>query len=491
MPEGREQKSKATPTTGRPLLSPEATGGLAAIGGFDFQDRYAVCHLPTWLRRDFQQMLFEGTGDIDLRFGKGETESRVHIQVKDHEIGPAELAASVTKFVQTDADMPEVYEHFILACPSLSATLRSLETGLARFRNASPFYDNIPEALNSTRDEVVNRIRQAGLGTYVEFVLKKVYFDLGHNDLKHDERAVDLFTSRLLRHPDYAAKLHEMVRPAFAALATAVSSNRGKVLDRDAVEGILRNAIRPSAVDRSTVTIWFHNWTREQFEIPADYVIDWSEHFDRETRRVPSSRVWNESLVPELLQLRKNVAAERSERAIRFRGKCALSSGWAIGLAFPAVGGWTFEIPQPPSGEIWNSHDSPTSSCFPRVELIDGDTASADLIVVLSVKGDPLQEVLDYAVSAEIRPRLTVVIEPPAQGAQAIGSGSEAVAYALFARDTVGKAIKMHGIARTHIFYYGPLALAVFLGQHFTAVGDLSLYEYTSPGYVPAHTTST
>ena len=31
------------------LLSPEATGGITAGKGFDFQTRYAACQLPVWL----------------------------------------------------------------------------------------------------------------------------------------------------------------------------------------------------------------------------------------------------------------------------------------------------------------------------------------------------------------------------------------------------------------------------------------------------------
>ncbi len=68
------------------LLSPQAMGGIVAGDGFDFQTRYAACHLPIWLLDGLHQLLFEGTGDIDVRFLKEGASSRVHIQVKDHEV---------------------------------------------------------------------------------------------------------------------------------------------------------------------------------------------------------------------------------------------------------------------------------------------------------------------------------------------------------------------------------------------------------------------
>ena len=48
------------------LLSPQAMGGIVAGDGFDFQTRYAACHLPIWLLDGLHQLLFEGTGDITI-----------------------------------------------------------------------------------------------------------------------------------------------------------------------------------------------------------------------------------------------------------------------------------------------------------------------------------------------------------------------------------------------------------------------------------------
>ena len=61
MVESRAQVSKHHPGS---LLSPESSGGVNAGKGFDFQTRYAACHVPVWLLETaFDQLFFEGTGE--------------------------------------------------------------------------------------------------------------------------------------------------------------------------------------------------------------------------------------------------------------------------------------------------------------------------------------------------------------------------------------------------------------------------------------------
>lgn len=469
------------------LLSAEAVGGIVAGGGFDFQTRYAACHLPLWLQQgQFHQMLFEGTGDIDIRFADGQSSSRIHIQVKDHEVQPSELKTVVEQFVQADSGMPGVYQQFTLACPGLSQTLRSVETALARFRGAKPFYDDAPEALAATQQELDTRLQKVGLGDHVEFVRAKFRIEVGHGDLRHDERAVELFVSRLLAHPAYAGKLRAMVEPAFAELMRSISARRGVVLERSEIEGVLEGAIRAGGVERPGITIWIHNWTSESFERPADYVMDWSGQFERSTRRVPSQETWNNDIVPELRSLRKQIAGERQERLIRFRGKCALSTGVALGAIFPAVGGWAFEMVQPPAREPWTSDVVPTLRYEIQTEVVEVDPTGSEMVLGLNIKGDGRHDMTRYVNGLGISPRVNAFVSPPSQGGQSIGGSEDACAFALAVRNVLGELVKKYRITRTHVFFYGPLALAVFVGQQLTSIGEIQLYEYQDPGYVPS-----
>src|SRR5260370_11379583 len=85
------------------LLSPQSMGGINAGKGFDFQTRYAACHVPLWLlEAAFQQLFFEGTGDIDIRYTEAGKSSPLHIQVKDHDVPPGELQSAIEQFIQLE-----------------------------------------------------------------------------------------------------------------------------------------------------------------------------------------------------------------------------------------------------------------------------------------------------------------------------------------------------------------------------------------------------
>jgi len=475
------------PETGS-LVSPAAMGGIVGGKGFDFQTRYTVCHLPLWLQDGaFHQIFSEGTGDIDIRYLQNGKSTRKHIETKDHEVTPSEFKEVIETFRGFDMGMPGVYQHFTLACPSLSAQMRPVETGLARLRGAKPFYDDSISALAATRDDVDERMRKHGLSQeQIQFIHDKVFIEVGHGDLSHDERALELFIARLLNHPEFAGKIRAMVQPAYAELLRRVSASKGVVLDKALIEGILRSAVLADLSQEATVTVWIHNWTKEAFDPPADYELDWTAHFDRTSRRVPPSDVWNNHLVPQLDALRKQIMTAGAVRTIRLRGKCALSTGVALGATFPAVGGWRLEIPQPPAKEPWRSDATPTPGYALQEEIIEVRSDGADLVLGLNIRGDGRVDVMRYIETTGQAPNAFVFMSPPSQGAQSIGGAEDACAMTRAVRDRLGEILKARQLRVTRLFFYGPFALSVFLGQQLTSIGQVQLFEYQDPSYVPS-----
>ena len=197
----RFKKAKNNPAS---LLSPQAMGGIVASEGFDFQTRYAACHLPLWLFDGLHQLLSRALGDIDVRFLKDGLSSRVHIQVKNHEVSLSELNKVIKHFHALDSSLPPgTYRKFSLACPSLSPKIRPIETGLARIRGASPFMTISRAHSHPTKDELDERLRSNGVGDYLDFIHEKVFIEIGYGDLCHDDRAIEIFVARLLNHPDH------------------------------------------------------------------------------------------------------------------------------------------------------------------------------------------------------------------------------------------------------------------------------------------------
>jgi hypothetical protein len=463
-------------------------GGIVGGKGFDFQTRYVVCHIPVWLQdRAFEQILCEGTGDIDIRYVENGISTREHIQIKDHEVTSSEFDVVIGAFMMFDASMPGVYRKFTLACPSLSAQLRPVETGLARLRGAAPFYVDVSSALTATKEELAGRMRKHGLTEeQIKFVQDKVAIDVGHGDLAHDERALELFVARLLSHPEFASKIRAMVEPAYSELLRQVSASKGIARDKGFLDSILKAAVSGRLLQEASVTLWLHNWTKEEFDPPPDYVLDWTANFDRATRRVPSADIWNSDLVPQLATLRQQIMTAGAVRTIRLRGRCALSTGVAIGATFPAVGGWTFEIPQPPDREHWRSDTIPTSAYPLQVEIIEEKKDGTDLVVGLNIRGDGRQDVVSYIQTTGAAPNAFVFMSPPNQGAQSIAGAEDACAMAYSVREQLGKILKARQLRKTRLFVYGPFALSVFLGQQLTSIGQVQLFEYQDPGYVPS-----
>jgi hypothetical protein len=126
-------------------------------------------------------------------------------------------------------------------------------------------------SLAQTQSDVDERMRNIGLNDEeLAFVHGKVFIDVGHGDLAHDERALDLFIARLLSHPEFAGKLRAMVLPAYDALLRKIGASKGIVVDKPSIETLLRSAVLADLLQEANVTLWIHNWTKEAFTPPAD-----------------------------------------------------------------------------------------------------------------------------------------------------------------------------------------------------------------------------
>jgi hypothetical protein len=63
------------------------------------------------------------------------------------------------------------------------------------------------------------------------------------------------------------------------------------------------------------------------------------------------------------------------------------------------VGGWVFEIPQPPAKEPWRSDAVPTPNYQLEEEIIEGASTGMDLVLGLNIRGDGREDVLRYVQS--------------------------------------------------------------------------------------------
>lgn len=489
-PNGRKASTRNTVVKSASLAAPTAMGGIIGGGGYDFQTRFIACHIPEWLAQNaFTQVFHEGTGDVDVEFGNSKRHEREHIQVKDHQVKTkGEFKHVIETFIGFDQRMPDAYKRFTLACPTLGPEINKLRTAIERLRQGANFFGGDQAALRDTLDDVKRLISKLGLAKYEQFILDKLYFELGPVDYHHDGASCDAFIGSLLKNPAYSGKLHDAVRPAYSALLREVNAARGKTLDRVTIQRLIEQALKDVAESSEpAINLDVHNWTIEKYDREADYVVDWSTFFERETRKVPPTAVWNDKLLPEIHALKKTLLTESDTRLIRLRGKNTLTTGIALGAAFPQNGGWTFEIPQPPLPAPWRSDAVPVASYPLKMEEAIENRRGDSIAYVFNIKGNALRDVREYITESALSVKAIIAVEPAgSSGALSIADDREAVSLALGARDELHKALTRHKVRITHLFFYGPFALSVFVGQLLAAIGRVQLYEFQDPGYVPS-----
>jgi hypothetical protein len=159
----------------------------------------------------------------------------------------------------------------------------------------------------------------------------------------------------------------------------------------------------------------------------------------------------------------------------------------ALGAAIPQPSGWTIEVQQPPSINVWRSDAKADESYAIRVVACELSNDGDSIALVLDVAGKARTVVSGYVESVNLPVKALISIQPPA-GARpgSIGDDKEAVSFARSVKEELGKALYRYGVRKTHLFFYGPFGLAVFVGQRQTSVGSVQMYEFVDPTYVPS-----
>jgi hypothetical protein len=476
------------------LTSPMGMGGIHGGEGFTYQDRYIACHISHWLNDpDFVRLMPEGTGDVDVVFEKDGKDQYEHIQIKDHLVATKEFKEVIESFVKIDGGTEKIYRKFTLSCPGFGQDVSALINKLERFKGAADFIDDAnKKGLSSTETDVKAAITKLGLKSHYNFILEKVVFEQSPLDFSNDSACESFFGGNLLKHSLYKKIVSEIVNTAYNKILLKVISHKGKPLLlkdlTDEIESII-SSLTPISED---IVMHVHNWTNERFDPNPSHTVDWTTHFDRETKKVPDFSVWNTELIPELQKIKKELLTNTTARHIIFRGKCCLSTGLALGMVFPETGGWSFEIIQPGQPQAWKSNETKINEYKIKHEVLDSaalgiPVSETENAVVFNVTGTAQEEVIQFLKDSGIALKKMLLIQlENSPGSFSIQSNAEAVSVATVSKDVIKRMLINHTATKTHLFFYGPMALALFLGQKLTSVGSIQLYEYQQPGYKPS-----
>ena len=472
------------------LISPTGMGGIIGGDGYSFQERYIVCKIPEWLNNEsFRKLMNEGAGDVDVQYLAGDNFYYDHVQVKDHNIKPSEFTDVLKSFVKIDDGIGKVYQKYILVAPSLSPVVKSLAKAINRYRSAKEFYNGADRdlILKTTEDALSEKISSIGVSAHKQFIIDKLHFEVGVFDFNDNHVCKRQFVSALIEHTRYRDYFGHLIDPVYSKLVEEISAHRGRPLDHEKIHSLIESVLTAPTKQTQSTVIHVHNWTIEKYDPEASIIVDWSEHFVRHTRSVPDAEVWNTELIPQLYNIRQDIAKTSVSRDLVLRGKCALSTGFALGIVFPEVGNWNFEILQYP--QTWRSDAVKIANYALKYETVDPvrygiATDNQELAVIFNISGEAMDEVVSYLIENNISVKQLILIDPSnTPGNLSIKDDSEAVSLASASKDVIKSMMVQYKTKKTHLFYFGPLGLSILLGQKLTSVGQIQLYEFQDPGY--------
>lgn len=439
------------------FLSPEMMGGIIGAGGYDFQARYITCQLPVWtMNPEFRMFVNEGSGDVDLRFeSKQAKQYRKHIQIKNHNVAPSEFKDVVKKFKTLDQQLPNIYSLFVLATLSVSPDVKKVSNALNRIRGIAPFFSDEPQVLDGTHKDLEHLLTQIGLDDCKEFILEKLEFEPQLTDFNIDSLALTYFKGKFVDHSLFKDSIKHLMEHAYAYVFKELSARRGISLDVVKAEELLRRAITNAVKDATPrVVVTVHNWGVQRFEFESDFELDYSSHFNRNTRQVPALEFWKSTIEKDFIELRTKIAQTSANKLIRFQGLASLSVGILFGKNFPLNGGWIIEFKQPQSPDAWNSDAEPFKDQILKSSYEQLNENGEDLLFVFNVTGNARDAVLNANNKLGINAKGIVLVQPSTVGSISISNANEATTIALKARDFLYETRQKQQTLRTHIFFF-------------------------------------
>jgi hypothetical protein len=463
------------------LLERQSRGGDISEGGINFQADVLLSMIPRWLRMEgFTSMVRESMGDAEAKFfvpGRGY--KKEFIEVKDHQIKPAEFWQEIERFKQMERAVSGEYQWFTLASSALHQDLQPLANSLRRIRDPYDFYEDSRIHYNSYNGY---RERVRGLGKTDEdadFLFRKVLID-GDLSLARNTGRV-LFKHSLNEHlPHHHDLSDRILDEMYTELSTFVRGRRNQTITRNELELSLRARI-PAQFQPPIFPIRVHTAIND-IETDTDKTalrFEWSEFFAGENRKYPLPQVWNERLVGDLLETRRWIHERRLTKRVLLTGSRRLSASLAIGSIFSAVAGFPIDMQQREQVFSTDAHATPETPDYHLQSQLLGNKKGERLIVSVGIIRNVIPEVDNYLQKQGLfdLPKLHIKGDSP------IVSPEQANLVARELKSLISDILVQTGAQRIDLFIAAPAFLALFLGHRLNATAPVQCYERVAPAY--------
>jgi hypothetical protein len=469
------------------LLDKQSMGGIHGEAGYKFQDAYIVTKIPDWIdHAHFFQLLKEGSGDADIAYKKDEQLFRIYTQIKDHPVTPSDFRTILKQFREKDQASPNTYQQFVVACTGLSEDVEKLSRALLRIRGARDFFTQQDQITSDTKKSLAAIAKNLQVENELDFILDKVHFDSGWPDLTQIEQVVRLFCGGMLNVKAFQDKIRTF-RSLFHPLYTYIVDSSGKTIDKSELEAKLHEIVENCKLSMADngFTLRMYHWEDTPYELRLEYdeVLDWSTHFERKSRKVASATVWQDELLPALSDLQKSVRVNGVNRLIKLDGSACLSAGIALGWAFPETAEYIVQI-QPRMGqkiEPWRTDVSSQTPFNLHATESEIDPEGEGLVVKFNLVADVTGDFDTYVSQSGTKFRSYLELTPENGIGESITRES-AIGYARSAKRLIRQTLSKRPATRIHLFYAGPLGVAVFFGQLLNSMPEIQCYEQKLEG---------
>jgi len=327
-------------------------------------------------------------------------------------------------------------------------------------------------------------VRGAGLERWEDFIIDRLEIEHENPWLRDAVPGplLQFFRGGFIKLELYAGQDSAVLDSLFHLLMVRVNRAVRSSISRAEILRIVEEELA-SATKGPARMVHLHGWVRQKYDVPADHEVDWSEHFDHETLRVPPPGVWQDTLLPELLALRRLLDGHGGERSILLRTRAPISAGLAFGHAFPETVGYTISVEQPSPGapggsQIWRADRIGATEGVLEVREAEGGSAEGDEVAIaIGITDDPRPRVERFLAGTRLKVKATAFLYPRSGASSTMVTAGTVGTVSVALKQEMRRFADRHAARLIHLFYFGPLGRAVLLGQRLNGLGDIQCYE--------------
>lgn len=250
---------------------------------------------------------------------------------------------------------------------------------------------------------------------------------------------------------------------------------------------------KPLPMMKKILSLGVNGSAKRDYDNSPDRILDWTEYYNFATqpRELASPEIWQQVLLPELQEVRDQLAQGRRDLTLDLRGMIPLSGAFVIGAVFQETRGFILQVEQfTGSPSLWKSSETPSNLKFRVVQ--ECGHAGQDLCVALAITRSSWPQIQKLYQNPAYGINAVIYLEPDTDAGasdRALTSNADAVAMVQDTKRLIDHYRQVYQADRLHLVFACPMGFAALLGHRLRAVGEIVTYEFTNSSdqpYVPS-----